>query len=46
MSINVVDRIDDLIRVKHILVSVSNKNGLDKLTWSDACKKPDFLFGH
>lgn len=31
MSINVVDRIDDLIRVKHILVSVSDKNGLDKL---------------
>ena len=31
MSINVVQRIDDLIRVKHILVSVSDKNGLDKL---------------
>lgn len=29
MSINVVDRIDDLIRVKHILVSVSDKQGLD-----------------
>jgi phosphoribosylaminoimidazolecarboxamide formyltransferase/IMP cyclohydrolase len=31
MSINVVERIDDLITVKHILVSVSDKNGLDKL---------------
>ena len=31
MSINVVERIDDLIRVKHILVSVSDKNGLDRL---------------
>ncbi|RZB34416.1 MAG: phosphoribosylaminoimidazolecarboxamide formyltransferase / IMP cyclohydrolase [Desulfobacteraceae bacterium Eth-SRB1] len=31
MSINVVDRIDDLIRVKRILVSVSDKNGLDEL---------------
>ena len=31
MSINVVDRIDALIRVKHILLSVSDKNGLDKL---------------
>jgi len=29
MSINVVGRIDDLIRVKHILVSVSDKQGLD-----------------
>ncbi|MCK4469084.1 MAG: hypothetical protein KAU60_12095 [Desulfobacterales bacterium] len=29
MTINVVDRIDDLIRVKHILVSVSDKQGLD-----------------
>ena len=31
MSINIVDGIDDLIRVKHILVSVSDKNGLNKL---------------
>ncbi len=28
MRINVVDRIDDLIRVKHMLVSVSDKQGL------------------
>jgi len=31
MTINVVEKIDDLIRVKHILVSVSDKNGLDEL---------------
>ncbi len=31
MSINVVEKIDDLIKVKHILVSVSDKNGLDEL---------------
>ncbi len=29
MSINVVEKIDDLIKVKHILVSVSDKQGLD-----------------
>ncbi len=29
MSINIVDKIDDLVKVKHILVSVSDKNGLD-----------------
>ncbi|MBW2568932.1 MAG: hypothetical protein JRD93_04520 [Deltaproteobacteria bacterium] len=31
MSINIVEKIDDLIRVKHILVSVSDKTGLDRL---------------
>lgn len=29
MSINVVDRIDDLVKVKHVLVSVSDKTGLE-----------------
>ena len=29
MSINIVEKIDDLIKVKHILVSVSDKNGLE-----------------
>jgi phosphoribosylaminoimidazolecarboxamide formyltransferase/IMP cyclohydrolase len=29
MSINIVDRIDDQVKVKNILVSVSDKNGLD-----------------
>lgn len=31
MSINVVQRIDDLVKVKNVLVSVSDKNGLDVL---------------
>jgi len=29
MSINTVDKIDDLIKVRHLLVSVSDKNGLE-----------------
>jgi phosphoribosylaminoimidazolecarboxamide formyltransferase/IMP cyclohydrolase len=31
MSINVVEKIDDLVKVQHVLVSVSDKAGLDKL---------------
>ncbi len=31
MSMNVVDRIDDQVKVKHVLVSVSDKTGLDLL---------------
>ncbi|MCP4367957.1 MAG: hypothetical protein GY797_07570 [Deltaproteobacteria bacterium] len=31
MSINVVQKIDDLVKVKNVLVSVSDKNGLDEL---------------
>jgi phosphoribosylaminoimidazolecarboxamide formyltransferase/IMP cyclohydrolase len=30
MSINIVDRIDDLVKVQNVLVSVSDKNGLDR----------------
>ncbi len=30
MSINVVEKIDDLVKVKHVLVSVSDKSGLDE----------------
>ena len=30
MSINVVERIDDRVKVRHILVSVSDKRGLDE----------------
>ena len=30
MSINIVDRIDDLVKVQNILVSVSDKSGLDR----------------
>lgn len=29
MTINVVEKIDDLVKVKHVLVSVSDKSGLD-----------------
>ena len=29
MGINVVEKIDDLIEVKHVLVSVSDKSGLE-----------------
>ena len=31
MSINVVQKIDDLVKVRNVLVSVSDKNGLDEL---------------
>lgn len=31
MSMNVVDRIDDLVKVDHVLVSVSDKSGLENL---------------
>jgi len=31
MSINVVEKIDECVKVKHLLVSVSDKQGLDKL---------------
>ncbi|MDL1968662.1 MAG: hypothetical protein LWW97_08985 [Deltaproteobacteria bacterium] len=31
MSINVVERIDEYVKVRHLLVSVSDKHGLDKL---------------
>ncbi|MDY6790932.1 MAG: hypothetical protein SWH54_06655 [Thermodesulfobacteriota bacterium] len=31
MGINVVQKIDDLVKVKNVLVSVSDKNGLDEL---------------
>jgi phosphoribosylaminoimidazolecarboxamide formyltransferase/IMP cyclohydrolase len=30
MTINVVEKIDDLVKVRHILVSVSDKSGLDE----------------
>lgn len=31
MSINVVDKIDDLVKVRHVLISVSDKTGLELL---------------
>jgi phosphoribosylaminoimidazolecarboxamide formyltransferase/IMP cyclohydrolase len=30
MSVNIVDRIDDLVAVRHVLVSVSDKSGLER----------------
>ncbi len=30
MGINVVDRIDKLVKVQHVLISVSDKEGLDR----------------
>ncbi|MBW2218571.1 MAG: hypothetical protein JRF40_03615 [Deltaproteobacteria bacterium] len=30
MSVNIVEKIDDLVKVRNVLISVSNKNGLDK----------------
>jgi len=29
MGINVVEKIDNLVKVKHVLISVSNKSGLE-----------------
>ena len=31
MAMNIVEKIDDLVRVRHMLVSVSDKRGLEKL---------------
>jgi phosphoribosylaminoimidazolecarboxamide formyltransferase/IMP cyclohydrolase len=31
MALNIVDRIDDKVKIDHVLISVSNKTGLDKL---------------
>ncbi len=30
MSVNIVDRIDDLVSVRHVLISVSDKSGLER----------------
>ena len=31
MTVNIVEQIDDLVRINHVLISVSDKSGLDKL---------------
>ncbi len=31
MSVNIVEKIDDLVKVRNVLISVSNKNGLNEL---------------
>ena len=41
MSINVVERIDDRIRIRHMLVSVSDKSGLDAFVPELVRQNPD-----
>ena len=41
MSINVVEKIDDLVKVRHVLVSVSDKSGLDELIPQLVAINPD-----
>jgi len=41
MTINVVDRIDDKVRVRHVLMSVSDKRGLDLLVPGLLSVNPD-----
>jgi phosphoribosylaminoimidazolecarboxamide formyltransferase/IMP cyclohydrolase len=44
MAINVVDRIDNLVRVRHVLVSVSDKGGLDSFIPQLVDINPDIKF--
>lgn len=44
MSINVVDRIDDLVKVKHVLISVSDKANLERLVPGMRELIPDIRF--
>ena len=44
MAINVVDRIDSLVRVRHVLVSVSDKAGLDTFVPQLVAINPDIKF--
>ena len=44
MAINVVDRIDSLVRVRHVLVSVSDKGGLDTFIPQLVAINPDIKF--
>jgi phosphoribosylaminoimidazolecarboxamide formyltransferase/IMP cyclohydrolase len=41
MSINRVDRIDDKVRIRHVLMSVSDKRGLDRLATELLSANPD-----
>jgi phosphoribosylaminoimidazolecarboxamide formyltransferase/IMP cyclohydrolase len=41
MAVNIVDRIDDSVRVNHVLISVSDKNGLDTLVPGLVAVNPD-----
>ena len=44
MGINVVERIDEAVRIKHVLLSVSDKQGLDKLVPGLRSNNPDIRF--
>jgi phosphoribosylaminoimidazolecarboxamide formyltransferase/IMP cyclohydrolase len=41
MAVNVVERIDDVVPVRHVLASVSDKNGLDRLIPALIAVNPD-----
>ena len=44
MALNIVERIDDAVKVKHVLVSVSDKTGLDKLVPGLIAVNPSVTF--
>jgi len=44
MAMNIVDRIDSLVRVRHVLVSVSDKGGLDNFIPQLVAINPDVKF--
>lgn len=44
MAINIVDRIDDPVRIRHVLVSVSNKAGLDTFIPGLLEMNPEIMF--
>jgi len=44
MAINVVERIDEAVKIKHVLLSVSNKQGLDKLVPGLLAINPEIRF--
>ena len=41
MAVNVVDRIDDVVKVRHVLASVSDKTGLDRFVPALVAVNPD-----
>lgn len=44
MTLNIVDKIDDPVKVRHVLISVSDKNGLDDLVPRLRKVNPDVRF--
>ena len=41
MALNIVEKIDDAVNVKHVLASVSDKRGLDRLVPGLVAANPD-----